>query len=339
MALINKLTAIADEVRELSGTSETLTLDDMASSIGEVNSEIGTQSDLLDQVVVALEDKASGGSGEWIGDGNTHIWISLHEGRTSPMLGVCPKGTVTVDWGDGTEPDVLTGTSTSTVKWTPTHEYAKAGDYIITLTVDGAISFLGNSNVYSQLLLHTSSVDTKNSVYQNAIKKVEIGSGVTSIGSYAFYACYSITNVNIPDGVTSIGDYAFSNIYSLAGIVIPNSVTSISRYAFHSCKSIVNITIPDGVTSIGDYAFNACTNLVSVAIPGSVRNISNYTFQYCGGVVFYDFTSHVEVPSLSAKNAFSGMPDDCEIRVPAALYDEWIAATNWSTYANQIVAV
>jgi hypothetical protein len=54
---------------------------------------------------------------------------------------------------------------------------------------------------------------------------------------------------------------------------------------------------------------------------------------------FYDFTSHTSVPTLANSNAFQGIPADCEIRVPAALYDEWIAATNWSTYASRIVAV
>lgn len=60
-------------------------------------------------------------------DGKTRIYIHLEEGRTSPMLGVCPNGTVTVDWGDGTTPDTLTGTSTSTAKWTPNHNYAAPG--------------------------------------------------------------------------------------------------------------------------------------------------------------------------------------------------------------------
>ena len=53
----------------------------------------------------------------------------------------------------------------------------------------------------------------------------------------------------------------------------------------------------------------------------------------------YDFTKCTAVPALSNANAFSGIPADCEIRVPAALYDEWIAATNWSTYAANIVGV
>jgi hypothetical protein len=56
-------------------------------------------------------------------------------------------------------------------------------------------------------------------------------------------------------------------------------------------------------------------------------------------MAMYDFTSHTSVPTLSNTDAFSGIPSDCVIKVPVALYDEWSTATNWSTYASQIVAV
>ena len=228
-------------------------------------------------------------------DGKTRIYIHLEDGRTSPMLGCCPNGTVTVDWGDGTEPDTLTGTSISTVQWTPTHEYGAAGDYVIKLTVDGSMGLAGNgsSNQYSYLLRYSSGGDGRNLVYQSAIEKVEIGDGVTSIGSNVFRSCSSLSAITIPVGVTSIG----SN-------------------AFRSCSSLSAITIPVGVTSIDGSAFH-----------------------YCTGVRYYDFTHHTTVPTLSNTDAFNGISADCEIRVPAALADEWKAATNWATYANYIVGV
>ena len=228
-------------------------------------------------------------------DGKTRIYIHLEEGRTSPMLGCCPNGTVAVDWGDGSTTDTLTGTSVSTVQWTPTHNYASAGDYVITLTVNGSMGFYGNNtpNQYSGILRHSSSADGRNYVYRNAIQKIEIGSSVTSIGTYAFHSCNSLASITIPDSVTSIG-----------------------TYAFYYCYSLASITIPDGVTSIG-----------------------NNTFYNCHSMSFYDFTSHTSVPTLASTNAFTNIPSDCVIKVPASLYDEWIAATNWSTYASYIVAV
>ena len=298
-------------------------------------------------------------------DGKTRIYIHLEDGRTSPMLGCCPNGTVTVDWGDGTEPDTLTGTSTSTVKWTPTHEYGAPGDYVIKLTVDGSVGFAGSgsSNQYSYLLRYSSGSDGRNKVYQNAIQKVEIGDGVTSIGARAFYSCfslssivipdgvtsidtqalfmwcYSLPSVTIPNGVTSINTQAFHSCYSLSSVTIPNGVTSINTQAFYNCYSLSSVTIPNGVTSIGNQAFHSCYSLSSVTIPNGVTSINSKTFYNCTGVRYYDFTRHTTVPTLSNTDAFNGIAADCEIRVPAALADEWKAATNWATYANYIVGV
>ena len=274
-------------------------------------------------------------------DGKTRIYIRLEEGRTSPMLGVCPNGTVTVDWGDGTTPDTLTGTSTSTVKWTPHHAYAAPGEYVIKLTVDGAMGFYGttSSNQYSAILRYSSGSDARNYVYPNSVQKIEIGSGATSIGVSAFYYCSSLASVSIPNGVTSIGNYAFYNCYSLASVSIPNGVTSIDSYAFYNCYSLASITIPNGVTSIGAYAFKNCYSLASITIPDGVTSIGTNVFNNCYGVAFYDFTDYTSVPTLANTNAFTNISADCQIRVPAALVDTWKAATNWSTYADHIVGV
>ena len=231
-------------------------------------------SDDLEALIAAIE---AGGGGEVTPpttptDGKTRVYIHLEYGRTSPMLGVCPKGTVTVDWGDGTKPDTLTGTSTTTVKWTPTHEYTAPGDYVISLTVEGTMGFYGNvsNNQYSGILRYASGADTRNRAYQNAVQKVEIGEGVTSIGNNAFYNCYSLASITIPESVTSIGSNAFRSCY---------------------------------------------------------------------GMRYYDFTACTSVPALSNENAFIDIPSDCQMLIPAALYDEWSAATNWATYAKYMVAV
>ena len=216
-------------------------------------------------------------------DGKTRIYIRLEEGRTSPMLGVCPNGTVTVDWGDGTTPDTLTGASTTTVKWTPNHAYAAPGEYVIKLTVDGAMEFYGNSSSSggSAILRYSSSDDNRNRVYQNSVQKIEIGNGVTSIGYSAFDNCYSLSSITMPDGVTSIGESAFDSCYSLASITIPDGVTSIGAYAFANCNSLSSITMPDGVTSIETYAFDGCYSLASITIPDGVTSIGYSAFANC----------------------------------------------------------
>ena len=61
MSVNSKMTTLADEVRELSGTTTTKSIDTMTSDINEANTEISSQMNLINQIATALEGKASGG--------------------------------------------------------------------------------------------------------------------------------------------------------------------------------------------------------------------------------------------------------------------------------------
>ena len=189
-------------------------------------------------------------------------------------------------------------------------------------------------------------------------------SGVTSIGTYAFYRCSSLTSITIPDNVTSIGSDAFYNCSGLTSVTIQNGVTSIGYEAFYRCSSLTSITIPDSVTSIGDYAFAGCSGLTSVTIPDNVTSIGNYTFYNCNGLesviigngvtsigtsaflrasnlATIDFgTTRSTIPTLGNVSAFKELPANYQILVPSALLEDWKAANNWnnSEVVDHIVA-
>ena len=186
-------------------------------------------------------------------DGKTRIYIHLEEGRTSPVLSVCPNGTVDIDWGDGTIHDTLTGSSTSTAVYTSAHNYVTPGDYVIQLTVTGSMGFGSNG-----LLVYASGSDNRNRVYKNAIQKVELGSGVTSISNSAFNYCYSLSSITIPDGVTIIGGYAFQNCYGVAHLYfLPTTPPSVSNSnAFSKIPTDCVIHVPVGSLSAYTSAAN-----------------------------------------------------------------------------------
>ena len=283
-------------------------------------------------------------------DGKTRIYIRLEEGRTSPMLGVCPNGTVTVDWGDGTTPDTLTGTSTTTVKWTPNHAYAAPGEYVIKLTVDGEMGFYGSSsyNQYSAILRYSSGSDARNRAYQNSVQKIEIGSGVTSIGNCALYNCCSLASVTIPNSVINIGGgYAFGYCYSLASVTIPNSVINIGgSYAFGYCYSLASVTIPNSVISIGYSTFSRCYSLAPVTIPNGVKSIDSDAFGYCyslasvtipngvTSIVSEAFISCISLASVTIPNGVKSIDSDAFSSCYGVAFYDFSNHTSVPTLAN-----
>ena len=279
----------------------------------------------------------------WVGQmyitqsGDTEIDVHFADAaRLSPILTIAVNGTVTVDWGDNSTTDTVTGSSLATRK-APSHTYAASGDYTIKIHVSsGSFTFYG-STTYT--ILRKNTTGNENRVYANCVQAVRFGSGVTSIGNSAFYNCCSLTYVTIPSTVTSIGNSAFYYCYSLASITIPSDVTSIENSTFNYCYSLVYVTIPSTVTSIGDYAFATCYSLTSVAIPKDVTSINNYAFYNCSSLTYVTIPStvtsignntflncyslaYVTIPNTVTSigsNAFSGCYCPASITIPSTV--------------------
>ena len=123
--------------------------------------------------------------------------------------------------------------------------------------------------------------------------KVVIGKNVTKIPAHLFdpYSSLSyapkIVSVEFEEGsvCTSIGSYAFYDCDSLTSITIPDSVTSIGDRAFYYCSRLTSVTIGDGVTSIDSYAFYNCTALEEIYFNATAMNdlsYDNYVFYKAG---------------------------------------------------------
>ena len=116
--------------------------------------------------------------------------------------------------------------------------------------------------------------------HSSSITRVVIENGVTSIGEWAFSACYNLTSVSIGNNVTSIGSFAFESCSRLVSIDIPGSVTSIGGGAFINCN-LTSVTIPASVTSIGMAVFNYCSSLTDIIVESG-----NAYYSSDAGVVF-----------------------------------------------------
>ena len=265
-------------------------------------------------------------------DGKTRLYIHIADKARSTVplyISQTVANGVIIDWGDGSATETLAGTGNVNTS----HAYGVAGDFTISLTVaDGCTLGFGNgSSSYCVM----GSTGNNGKVYCNMLQKVEIGSGVTSIGNSVFSTCFSLSSITIPDGVTSIGNYAFNGCFSLSSITIPDGVTNIGDYAFSTCRSLSSITIPDGVTSIGNSVFSTCFSLSSITIPDGVTSIGNYAFSSCYGVAEYHLKPTTP-PTLSSTNAFNNIPSDCIIYVTKGCLEAYQNATNWTTYASKM---
>ena len=95
------------------------------------------------------------------------------------------------------------------------------------------------------------------------------------------------------------------------------------------------LRISNTITSIANSAFKNYTNLTGVVIPDSVTTIGGDAFYGCTGVIKYELVYHTQIPELGT-SVFNNINSNCKIYVPFTLYNDWIAADNWSTWADYI---
>ena len=192
--------------------------------------------------------------------------------------------------------------------------------------------------------------------------QLPLPSNATKIGGFSFYKLSNLSITSLPDSITSIGQYAFEGCSNLALTSLPsrlksvdyrtfascskikitslpNTLTTLGQRSFYSCTGVAITSLPNGLTDIPTECFSGCTGITKLSIPSSVTSIGVSAFNGCRNIVEYDFSTATQVPTLSDTSAFNNINANCVIKVPSALYDEWIAATNWSTYADKIVAV
>lgn len=99
-----------------------------------------------------------------------------------------------------------------------------------------------------------------------------------------FNARSKAKTVAISEGITSIGSYAFYGCTSISSVTIPSSAGIIDAHAFENCTGLSSLTLPQGVTRVGDSAFAGCTGLSSVQFPLKLAAVGNSAFSNCKGL-------------------------------------------------------
>ena len=167
-------------------------------------------------------------------------------------------------------------------------EKASVTELIVTGTI--------NSNDFSQIrsnmpLLEKLDISgttiTNNILPQSAfhdktiLKEVILPESITTIDTYSFYNCHSLTTVNMPDSLRLINYAAFYQCYELSvSLVLPPKVNKIDSYAFYRCYKINSLTLSDSLTTFGSYAFQQCSTLNGhLELPAKVTTMGNSVFE------------------------------------------------------------
>lgn len=196
----------------------------------------------------------------------------------------------------------------------------------------------------------------------NDITHIVVESGITRVGSYAFYLCRNANTITLSDTVESIDKYAFSNCNSLQTIDIPTSVIDINTSAFNNCLSLKSInvspnnssytsygdgalytkdltailfvpyglsgifSVPNGVQEIGANAFHSQGNISEVILPNSITKIGVGAFQ--GSNI-----SSINIPqnvTEIGESAFMYCDNLTKMNIPASVTD----IGKWAFYAS-----
>lgn len=297
----------------------------------------------------------------WIGqeyatdDGSTRIEIELFGERTSPCLTFALDGEATIDWGDNTAPESITGSSSSTAIYTP-HTYAHAGKYTIAINViSGTLYIIVPSGTTSVFFSGNGVADQ---YYRQCVRYIYIGSNV-SVNSQYGMAYYGNAGLMLPYDITGSKSYAYRSAAKAPALVIPHTwayTDNSSSTCFANWTNMRRLSLPNtsGSTAIVQSCFASCSNLESVSLP-PVRYIRANAFDYCYTLRKLVIPSSVNeiqgnafrssalkeihfkrsTPPTLSSSSFADLPTDCKIYVPTGKLSAYTSASNYpssSTY-------
>lgn len=188
--------------------------------------------------------------------------------------------------------------------------------------------------------------------YRSMIRSIEIGSGVTHIGAWAFKDT-NITSLNIPGNVKSLGAGSFSDNRYLVNLTFSSGLKRIESMAFAG-SHLSTVVIPDGVTSIGERAFSNCvrgdivngewvpSGLTAITIPASVISIGKDMLKTYDE---YDLLANVNFGGTQEQwNAIggkdSGVPDTAKLTCATAVASgKCGTGVKWSLASNGVLTI
>ena len=208
---------------------------------------------------------------------NTGIYDATRASASNPIA---------IDWGDGNI-DFVNGNISQL-----THTYSSVGTYTVRLSNVKSVRLSINSETW-----YASTSQNKYTLKQ----MLAWDSSITSLLSYTFCGCESLSSMVFPSSLTAIPNYCFQNCTSLTNITIPSAIAIIGEHSFRNC-GLRSITIPSAVTNIKNSAFNGCKYLTNITFESSNTELvlGQYAFSQVGNLAATGYTIDMSPRTVSA---------------------------------------
>lgn len=306
LASKESLTNIANKVRTLVGTKDTLNLTEIADNIHNANDEIGHQTDLITDIETTLDSKFTGEDpGEGEADNRIKLTVNVPDYSFDTTLTISG----TVSGGDGEKRLFINKEEVPIIN----------GEWIKEISIKVISHKLLNSiyiyvedekKYFAQQLLYyayASDADPLKYKYENNILEVPsiidkkyyssvapnikdyypnvnqiiLGDSITLIYDSSFQDCTELTSINL-NNIDAIGGMAFMGCKNLISIGDLQKLNYIGYRSFQDCIALTNIDLSQSsLTDIDDYAFEGCLNLTSISLPPSMKELPYNGFNKC----------------------------------------------------------
>lgn len=161
-------------------------------------------------------------------------------------------------------------------------------------------------------------------------------SNIKIIEEDCFYGCKGLIEIDLSN-VQSMEDDIFENCINLQRVTYPALLYYVRHRCFNGCISLQNFDFSN-IKLVEYEAFRNCTSLNKVILP-VIQTLEYGCFYGCSNLNTVIIQQNASICDLEDIDAFSETPianGEGFIYVPDELLEDYRAATNWSTYAEQI---
>ena len=148
--------------------------------------------------------------------------------------------------------------------------------------------------------------------YLDSITKVEMGEGITRLGSETLLRAAGAESIELPASLEEIGFGSLAGMTSLKSVAIPDAVTKIETSAFYGDAALENLAFSSAgnLKSIGNFAFSGLAISGEVDLPGGLETVGRSLFERCNNIeklVIPESVNEYSVSDSGTNNLFNAV--------------------------------